>query len=77
MAEELERKKQDINNYDPKEFDIDDEDRTLIRYEGKDSTVFIPEGVEIIDEYAFDDTPAKRIVLPESVQAIDRSAFNM
>lgn len=44
---------------------------------GKDSTVIIPDGVEIIDEYAFVDTPAKRIVLPEGVQAIDRTAFNM
>ena len=39
--------------------------------------MIIPDGVEIIDEYAFADTHAKRIVLPESVQAIDRSAFNM
>lgn len=56
-----------------KEFEITGD--TLYRYNGAAATVIIPEGVEIIDEYAFKDTPAKKIVLPTTLVAIDSRAF--
>lgn len=59
---------------DAPEFDI--ENGVLIRYNGADSDVEIPDGVTAIGEYAFYDKKVQRVSLPDSVTKIGDSAFS-
>ena len=49
---------------DAPEFDI--ENGVLVRYNGADSDVEIPDGVTAIGEYAFYDKKVQRVSLPDS-----------
>ena len=55
-------------------FEIDGFDR-LIRYKGKAEKVIIPDGVEKIGEYVFEDTDVEEVVIPDSVKEIEPYAF--
>ncbi|MBR6984800.1 MAG: leucine-rich repeat protein [Ruminococcus sp.] len=59
---------------DAPEFDI--ENGVLVRYNGADSDVEIPDGVTAIGEYAFYDKKVQRVSLPDSVTKIGDSAFS-
>ena len=59
---------------DAPEFDI--ENGVLVRYNGADSDVEIPDGVTAIGEYAFYDKKVHRVSLPDSVTKIGDSAFS-
>jgi len=59
---------------DATEFDI--ENGVLVRYNGADSDVEIPDGVTAIGEYAFYDKKVQRVSLPDSVTKIGDSAFS-
>ena len=59
---------------DAPEFDI--ENGVLVRYNGADSDVEIPDGVTAIGEYAFYDKPIQCVSLPDSVIEIGNSAFS-
>lgn len=53
----------------------------LVEYSGKDETVIIPDGVKTIGSFAFsmlygEDCLIKRILIPDSVSAIKRGAFD-
>ena len=52
-------------------------DNVLVKYKGKKKKVIIPEEVEVIDAYAFDNLPnLKEIVIPSTVKLIKTFAFN-
>lgn len=59
---------------DAPEFDI--ENGVLVRYNGADSDVEIPDGVTAIGEYAFYDKKVQRVSIPDSVTKIGDSAFS-
>lgn len=57
-----------------KVFDI--EDTILIKYNGKEERVIVPDGVEIIGEAAFRGNPyVKELILPDSVKCAKSEAF--
>ena len=51
-------------------------DGELLKYDGKESFVTVPEGVTAIWEFAFKTTPVKKIVLPSTLLRIDGHAFD-
>ena len=51
-------------------------DKTLVRYNGKERTVIVPDGVKIIGGSAFrSNKKIRRVVLPQSVREIGAQAF--
>jgi uncharacterized protein YkwD len=54
-------------------FDI--QNGALVKYNGTDSTVIIPDGVTRISSYAFTDTDVVEVIIPNSVTVIEQSAF--
>lgn len=51
------------------------QDKTLYRYTGHDETVVIPDGIEVLGEWAFDGCDAKKIILPETLKEIQCYCF--
>lgn len=51
------------------------QDGALVKYNGSDSKVFIPEGVTSIKWYAFSETCVEEVIIPNSVTTIESSAF--
>ena len=47
----------------------------LVRYIGNEKNIVVPDGVEIIGDYAFANTRIESVVLPESVTQIKERAF--
>ena len=62
-------------NVEENDFEIDT-DGTLIKYNGNNDTVTIPEGVTKIGEGAFNGSPLACITIPEGVEIIGKQAFN-
>ena len=50
-------------------------DGVLLRYNGSEKDVCVPESVKIIGEAAFEDTKVRSIYLPYGVTAIEKWAF--
>lgn len=51
------------------------QDKTLVRYTGRDETVTVPDGIEVLGEWAFDGCEAKKIILPETLKEIQNYCF--
>lgn len=51
-------------------------DGALLKYDGKDEFVTVPEGVTAIWEFAFKTTPVKRLVLPSTLLSMDAHALD-
>ena len=51
------------------------ENTTLVRYIGKETQVTIPENVEMIGTYAFEECKVKNVIIPDSVKVIEEGAF--
>ena len=59
-----------------KDFKLSNDKKTLLKYEGNSSRVFIPEGVEIIKESAFENNSAIKVVyIPFSIKEVQIKAF--
>ena len=54
-------------------FEIDG--TTLVRYNGSDEEVVVPEGIETLGEFAFDSRPVKKVTLPETLTHIESYCF--
>ena len=51
------------------------ENDVLVKYNGTDEEVIIPENVRVIGEEAFQQNALRKVVIPERVQEIERNAF--
>ena len=51
------------------------ENGVLLKYTGEDSTVVIPNGVEIIGEHSFKNATVEKVVIPNTVRKIMCGAF--
>ena len=57
------------------EDDFEIEGTTLKRYRGKDETVVVPDGIEVLGSFAFDSCEMKQVILPETLTAIENCCF--
>lgn len=58
------------------ECDFEIEDGVLFEYRGHDEVVILPQGIEKIDSFAFNECEMKKIVFSDSVREIEFCAFN-
>ena len=51
------------------------QDKTLMRYTGNEEVVTVPDGIEVLGEWAFDGCIARKIILPETLKEIQCYCF--